>query len=112
MFQNDSEIVTRLDTWRKVQLEKGMRCQPLIIVVGATEDKLKDFYVSCDNILYKIDSFLKAFDICFKMFHCLNAEYPSEAMHIWIFVQKYFYNIDLKSDRKLSGVLSFISDLK
>lgn len=111
IFQNNAEVVIKLDSWRKVQSEKGSRCQPLVIVVGATEDELQDFYVSCDYILYKIDSFLKALDVCFKIFHCLNVEYPIEAIQIWIFIQKYFYNIDLKSDKKLSGVLSFMSDL-
>lgn len=111
-FQNQSEILTQLDYRRKAQTAKGLRCQPIIIAVGPTIDALKDFYVAYDNILYKIDSFLKALDVCFKTFHCLDAEYPTEAVHIWLFVQKYFYNIDTKSDKKLSGVSSFISDLE
>lgn len=77
--------------------------QPCLLVVGSLFDP-KQILVYFDNIKYKIFSAYKAFDICFKIFHVFNVEYPVESCDVWQFVQTFFYNIQTKYDK--SNVLS------
>lgn len=44
----------------------------------------------------------KAFDICFKIYHVFNIEYPIESIDVWIFIQTFFYNLYTKYDKTSS----------
>ncbi|CAI6376164.1 unnamed protein product [Macrosiphum euphorbiae] len=52
-----------------------------------------------DCIKYKFFSIISAIDICFKIFHLFNLEYPPEACIAWLFIQKYFYCLNTKFDK-------------
>lgn len=54
---------------------------------------------------------MKAIDVCFKAFHALNAEYPTEAEHVWMFIQTYIYGINTATDKHFVSVSKLISDL-
>jgi len=73
------------------------------MVVGSLFDP-KQILVYFDNIEYKIFSAYKAFDVCFKIFHVFNVEYPLESGDVWLFIQTFFYNIQTKYDK--SNVIS------
>lgn len=108
LLQNQSEILTQTALRQDEYLVKGLTCQPVIIAVGPSMKEVSEFYVKFESIMYKIDTLLKAVDVCFKIIHVFNAEYPIKAINVWTFVQKYFYEIDCKSDTKISSVASFI----
>lgn len=78
---------------------------------GATIQKLDSFYVVIEDIIYKIHSCLKAFDICFKAFHVLNCEYPFESEHIYLIIQLYLCNFKTKFDKKIPIVSTVLSQL-
>lgn len=63
--------------------------QPCILVIGTLFDP-KQILVYFDNIKYKMFSAIKAFDICFKIFHVFNIEYPIESSDVWLFTQFFF----------------------
>jgi len=52
-----------------------------------------------DSIKYKMFSALKAYDMCFKIFHVFNVGYPLESNDVRLFIQTFFYNIKIKYDK-------------
>lgn len=88
-----------------------MTTQPLPVIIGEL-DKITGCYICVNEIRYKVESPLKAVDVCFKIFHALNAEYPKECDSTWMFIQEYMYGITTKFDRKYVAVSSLISDIE
>jgi len=84
--------------------------QPCILVVGTLIDP-KKILVYFDDVKYKLFSTFKAVDICFKIFHVFNLEYPNESSNVWLFLQNYFYEIHTKYDKKCSLVNQICSEL-
>lgn len=62
--------------------------------------------------MFKVETPLKAINICFKNFFALNLKYPVQSDHIWEFIQNFFYDITLKQDKKYQFVDNIISDFK
>lgn len=97
---------------RKEKYEKlKITLQPLPIIIGRDLDNIEASYVNVNNVLYNIDNPLKAVDICFKIYHVLNASYPVECEHVWLFLQKLVYAINTPYDKNFVSVNSFISDI-
>jgi len=71
--------------------------QPCVLVIGSLMD-LKQIIIYFDIIKYKIFSTIKAYDMCFKIFHVFNVEYPIKSNDVWLFIQTFFYNIKIKYD--------------
>lgn len=68
--------------------------QPFILIVG-TPLNPKEIIIFFDCIKFKMFSILSAIDVCFKLFHLFNLEYPSESSIVWHFIQKYFYGMTI-----------------
>lgn len=66
--------------------------QPLPIIVGSDIGTIESCYVSVNDILYKIDTPLRAIDLCFKIFHVMNASYPPEPETVWTFIEQVVYD--------------------
>ena len=79
--------------------------QPYVIVVGATLDKIEAPYVNINKTLYSIESPFKAIDICYKVFHVLNAKYPPESEQIWLLLQQCLYKFEISEDKKIKGAI-------
>jgi hypothetical protein len=115
------EIVSRLqcanDIEEQISSMKGkarlldMTRQPFILVVGSEILRVTDFYVVFDNNKYKLNSFLKAVDICFRLFHAFNVKYPVECVNLWTFLQWAVYGFETKWDSACPVVRSFMADL-
>lgn len=73
--------------------KRGVTRQPQVVAVGDTVMSAKDYYLLYDEVIYHLDSLVKAIDICFKVFFVFNAEYPAEAADVWTFLQKGVYGI-------------------
>ncbi|CAI6361296.1 unnamed protein product [Macrosiphum euphorbiae] len=104
--QNSFLVVTPTALAMELTLKKMAEngpIQPCLLVVGSLFDP-KQILVYLDNIKYKMFSAYKAFDICFKIFHVFNVEYPLESGDVWLFIQTFFYNITTKYDK--SNVVS------
>ncbi|XP_031340791.1 uncharacterized protein LOC116168916 [Photinus pyralis] len=68
--------------------------QPFILVVGENINNFKEMYVYFDDLRYTFTSFLRAVDICFKIFFVFNLDFPVECSTFWSFVGHYFYEIE------------------
>jgi len=101
--------VNDLNNIKSQKLEKafssGLTVQPYIVIVDNTIS-----YTVVNDLLFKLETPIKALDICFKAFHTLNLEYPKEAEQVWHFNSEYFFGItDIK--HKFIGVKSLVNDL-
>lgn len=91
---------------------RGFSLQPTLVFVGPTLSNITASYVQIDTVRYEFRTPLKALDTCFKAFYALDAEYQEECRAIWLFIQKYFYDLYLKEDNNIPRVTSILSSLK
>ncbi|XP_060845953.1 LOW QUALITY PROTEIN: uncharacterized protein LOC132925584 [Rhopalosiphum padi] len=97
---------TNANDLKKVQSDKinkafslGLTVQPFVVFVGESDldenisNNPLSFYTVVYETYYKVETILKAFDVCFKSFHTLNLKYRFEAEQVWKFIQEYFYKI-------------------
>lgn len=68
--------------------------QPYVVIVGSSTLPAEiAYYAVAEETYFKLETVVKAFDVCFKSFQTLNLEYPVEAKQVWTFFQIYFYDI-------------------
>lgn len=79
--------------------------QPLAAVVGLTPQNITESYVAIDDILYKLDSPLRAVDLCFKCIHALHAQYPVQSERPWLVLQQIIYDISTPWDGQIPAVI-------
>lgn len=89
----------------------GNNIQPCLLIVGTISEP-SQIMVYFDNIKYKVFSVVRAIDICFKIFHVFNLEYPIQSLNVWLFIQKLYFNISSKYDKPCPLVNQIISELK
>lgn len=93
-------------------MQEKRKIQPFIIAIGPTVFLIETYFIFYFGTYYKTSSFLKALDTCFKLFFTLQLTYPIECELVWVFFQKYFFKINLKSDVTNSKLLTVLADLK
>jgi len=93
---------------RAVALKLKNRIQPFVLLVGPTVEQYEACYLIIDEVKYKFDNVLKAFDQCFKAIQVLMTEYSYEAKGAWLFIQQAVYRISTKYDRKNSTVSALV----
>jgi len=57
---------------------RGDPIQPFILIVG-TIFSHKEILVYFDSIMYKVHSILRSVEVCYKIFHLFNLEYPCQS---------------------------------
>jgi len=84
----------------------------MLVFVGSTLSDIIANYVQVDNVRYEFRTPLKAVDTCFKAFHGLDAAYQEKCQAIWLFIQKYFYDLHLKEDNNIPRITSILNSLR
>ncbi|KAL6256733.1 hypothetical protein P5V15_011665 [Pogonomyrmex californicus] len=118
IFHVSGDLIPAIKRRQEVALKLNKRVQSFVAVVGVSIEKFDTCYVVIDNIKYRFDSIVKAFDICFKAIHSLNTEYPYEAKgawqseHIWYIIQLFICKFSTKYDKKISYVMPIINTFK
>ncbi|CAI6354025.1 unnamed protein product [Macrosiphum euphorbiae] len=107
VFKN---TVSEIEDHIKILKNEKRPVQPFIFIIG-TLTKPKEILVFFDSIKYKLFSIISAIDICFKIFHLFNLEYPPEAYIVWLFIQKYFYSLNTKFDKSHHMLGQILLDL-
>ena len=111
-FQIPGDIDREVRNHHHTVQKKGLTVQPIIVLVGPSLSQISTSYVQVNNVRYKLRTPLAAIDLCFKTFFAMDAAYPSECYAVWLFMQRYFYDIYLKEDLNNIRVTSVISSLK
>jgi len=83
----------------------------MVIVVDPKINEINQYFETVNDTFYELHSIVSAVDCCFKVIHALNAEYPTEYLPIWTFIQKAFYKIQPTYDTEYVTVNSLISHL-
>lgn len=111
--QNINDIKTTHEQKVNRAFACGLTVQPYVAIVGNLEDQnsILSYYTVIDDIYYKLETPIKALDICFKSFHTFNLKYPQEAEQVWFFIQDYFFELTDEHKKKYVGVQSLIKDL-
>lgn len=113
--QNSYVIVanTALELEEKLKARKSSNnpIQPCLLIVGTIINP-SEIMVYFDELKYKFFSIVKAIDLCFKIYHVFNLEYPLESINVWLFIQRYFYNIKLQCDKPYPIINQIIYELK
>lgn len=94
----------------KKSLRTGERLQPYMIFIESN-GQVTSFYVIINNHFYKVESPLKAIDICFKSFFVFNLNYPTQCQQVWQFIQNFMYGIITKYDKNFQNNNLLINDL-
>jgi len=106
-----NDLERKIENYRNILINRSETLQPIIIAIGDDLFNIKEFVVFYDNIKYSFTNFISAFDCCFKICHVLNLHYPKDSLNFWMFVQKYFYDLESSHDNVTAGVLCLIQAL-
>ena len=86
--------------FREKVIEKNkqfsVRTQVLLAAIGPNIEE-SIFYVFYDNIVYKFESILAAYECAFQVHIVFNLKYQAQSQHFWEFIQYYFYDIPITS---------------
>lgn len=86
--------------------------QPTIIVVGASDTELEQFYVVKDGIFWKLCSFLKCIDVVSKSTVIFGLKFCPTNELFWAFVRSYFFKETGVVNSKASSIVSLENALK
>lgn len=88
-----SELFSKELKKRKVVLElKGIPDHPIILESSTA----KEYFVGVGDTIYKCDSVVDAVDVAFKFFVVFKIPFPPECEMVWLFLNQFFYKIELK----------------
>jgi hypothetical protein len=111
-IRSHAELQEAISKRKEKYVKLCLTLQPMVIVVGPKINEISQYFVIVDDTFYELHSIVSAVDCCFKVIHALNAEYPTECLPIWTFIQKAFYKIKTNYDTEYVTVNSLISDLE
>lgn len=92
--------------------QKGLKATPLLIAVGCDMTHLEEFLVYHGGTYYRFRTFLKALDICFKIFKVYGLAFPREAAGPWNIINHCLYGFDIGTDYYASKIARLSTFLK
>lgn len=107
-----AEFDNKIQELQKELAEEKQKFQPIILVVGKAYSQISEFYIYFGNKYYKKNTYLACIDLCFKIFQVFNLEYPTFCYGPWLFIQKYFFDINTDNDKNISKLLGLLNYLK
>lgn len=72
---------------------------------------IRQSFLVIDDHRWEFDSPLQAVEAFFQVSFGLESQYPAEARHVWVFLQRTLFNIKNKKEdfKKDTGLSSFIA---
>lgn len=102
------ESVEAMQHHLQILKTQGNPIQPFILIVGSIFAQ-REILVYFDTVMYKVHSVLRSVEICYKIFHLFNLEYPTQSYIVWLFIQNFLFGLKTTFDKphpKLAQVLS------
>ncbi|XP_031350570.1 uncharacterized protein LOC116176215 isoform X3 [Photinus pyralis] len=96
-ISNFDELQEKRSSRRQKLSTYGISDQPYACVAGNLEAVNNFYIVVVNDVVYKVDSSIRALELLFKLYHALDVEYPAESEHIWLFIQEIVFNIKSRS---------------
>lgn len=76
--------------------EKSENVQPFIVVHGSSILDFDDVFLYFDGVKFVFKSFVRAVDICFKIFYLFNLQYPLPCSSFWGFIETRYFEKNKK----------------
>ncbi|CAI6372532.1 unnamed protein product [Macrosiphum euphorbiae] len=106
-----SNTAIEIEEILKIRKNAKNPIQPCLLIVGTISNP-PQIMVYFDESKYVFFSIIKALDMCFKIYQLFNIEYPLESISVWMFIQRFFYNIKLPCDKPCLLIKQIISEMK
>lgn len=90
---------------------QGNPIQSFVFIVGSIFEQ-REILVYFDTIIYKVHSVLRSVEVCYKIFHVFNLEYPTQSYIVWLFIQNLFFGLRSKFDQPHPKLAQILSELK
>ncbi|XP_065095776.1 uncharacterized protein LOC135717565 [Ochlerotatus camptorhynchus] len=84
--------------------ERGIETTPFILVHGDFKNPV-GFLVWNNVVSYKLPNFLKALDICMKIFKAYNIDHPRHSSAVWDLLSTFLFDFDPVSDKATISTL-------
>ena len=110
-YQDAGLFNTAIKSRQERATKLGIQIQPYIIVLGPTADVAQASYVIVNDTKWKLRSVLQAVDVCFKTCFALNCNFAAEALHLWMLIQNYLYDISIENDVCIPSVVTLLQKL-
>ncbi|XP_062561385.1 uncharacterized protein LOC134225384 [Armigeres subalbatus] len=92
--QQLSDLESTLARLFKGFRDRGISSAPFIVIHGEDWKNPTSFTVWNNVVSYKLPSFLKALDICIKIYKTYSIDYPPQSAIIWKLLSTYLFEID------------------
>ncbi|XP_029729105.2 uncharacterized protein LOC109402257 [Aedes albopictus] len=87
---------------------RGMLPCPLVVVVGPELTQLNTFIISFGDAFYRLPTFLKALDVCYKLHKVYNLPFAKECAGSWNLINHVIYDFPLENSCR-AKILSIIN---
>lgn len=108
-LQSCDQLQARLESRKTKLAEYGVSVQPIACVVGPLEQP-DGYYIAVSDVIYKVNSSIRALELLFKLFHGLDVDYPTESEAIWLFIAELVF--EMKPLKKNPSAIAVLSDVK
>lgn len=85
---------------------------PRIVLIGPTIFDINQVAVNFQNLNYICENSLQALDIVFRCYWIFDKSYPTAANNVFIFIQQFFYGIQLQSQISSPSVKKLVKILQ
>ncbi|XP_055609064.1 uncharacterized protein LOC129756106 isoform X2 [Uranotaenia lowii] len=107
MFLTDlSEVEGYIERLSTRYQQRNLQPKPLLIAVGPSISCCLKFLVYFQETYYEFRTFLKALDICYKLFKTYGLNFPEEASGPWNFLDHCIYDFEVYSIPWESKIIS------
>lgn len=110
--QCEADIQEHLRLRADRHAKMNMTAQPIIVVVCPAENTIASSFVCINNIKYKAHTLLRTLDLSFKIHMMLNCEYSVAAKNVYLFFQRYFFDVETPNDVMTTHVSSLLARMK
>lgn len=81
-----------------------------IVYFGCSLSLVTECYVIIGKHSYKVNSIVDAVNVCFQAMQVLGKEVPRACNHVWLFLHKKIYDINVRSS--FANVTAVLEELK
>lgn len=110
---NINDFIQKKDEQRELAFQEQSTIQPKIFVIGKDVNNLTEFYVTVNELTYKVETLLRAVDLLIKICFTFNLKYSAKSKYVWVFLQEYIFEIpSLEKIAKVQNIINKIKHVK
>lgn len=104
---NSNAIAIEMKKHKAIYGGKGIQDHPIVFEVKNSGSR--DYFVGVCQTIYDCPSLIEAVDAVFKLYVMCNIPFPPQCVKFWLFINQFFYKIDLPQKPNFKMVSIFDS---